>query len=68
MPLNPKVKLVEKYKGKSAQDIQDEIFRQMSAGKKMKLASGFFRLAKSLNPAAFNYGTRRIIAKNSKNP
>jgi len=37
---------------KSAQDIQDEIFRKMSAEKKLKLASDFFKVAKILNPLA----------------
>lgn len=41
MPINPKAKLVEKYKGKSAQDIQDDIFREMSADERLKLGSEF---------------------------
>lgn len=67
MFVNPQRKLVDKYKGESAQNIQDNIFRKMSADKKIKLASGFFRLAKSLNPTAFNYGTGRVIEKNRRN-
>lgn len=64
MSLNPKTKLVKK---KLAQDIQDDIFRKMPTDKKIKLVSGFFRLAKSLNSAAFDYGAGRVIEKNRKN-
>jgi len=46
MPLNPQTKLVE---GKSAQDIRDEIFRKMSADKKLEVAAGLWRLAKELD-------------------
>lgn len=51
-----------------SQDIQDEIFRKMSAERKLKLTSQFFSLARKLNPAYFKklYGTRRIIGKTGK--
>ncbi len=45
---------------KSAQGIQDELFRKMSAGKKIKLASELFNFAKLLNP---RNGTRKNAAK-----
>lgn len=63
MPLNPKAKLAEK---KSAQDIQDEIFRRMPPAKKIKLASNLFAFARLLNPNAFKYGTRRTVEKNRR--
>ena len=62
--MNSKIKI---KKGMTGQDIQDEIFRKMSAERKIKLASGFFRFARHLNPAAFNYGTGRVVKKNSRN-
>lgn len=42
MPRNSKVKVVPKFRQRrSAQDVQDEIFRRMSAAKRIKLASDF---------------------------
>lgn len=64
MASNLKIKSVE---NKSAQDIQDEIFRKMSAERKIKLASDFFRFARELNPKYFFYGTGRTASKNLKN-
>ena len=52
---------------RNIQQMQDDIFRKMSAGKKIKLASSFFEFAKALNKLGEDYGTRRIIAKNSRN-
>lgn len=40
--------LFKKWKGKTGQEIQDEIFRKMSADKKLKLASGLWELGKTL--------------------
>ncbi len=40
-------------RGKSAQDIQDDIFRKMSADKKLEVAAGLWLLAKELNPNHF---------------
>lgn len=34
---------------KRAQEIQDEIFKKMTAGEKIKLVSSFFRFSKKLN-------------------
>lgn len=41
---------------KSAQDIQDDIFRKMSADKKLEVAAGLWLLAKELNPNNIRYG------------
>lgn len=57
----------KRFLEKSAQDIQDDIFRKMSAEKKLKLASSFFKFARDLNPKGIMYGTGRTIAKNIKN-
>ena len=46
------------FNGKTAKEIQDEIFRQMPAEKKIKLTSAFFHLAKKLNPSYFENGRR----------
>lgn len=35
---------------KTAEDLQDEIYRNMSADKKMQVVAGFLDLAKALNP------------------
>lgn len=39
---------LKKYKGKTGQEIQDEVFRKMSADKKLELASGLWKLGKEL--------------------
>jgi hypothetical protein len=64
----------------TAQDLQDEIYRNMSADKKMQVVAGFFSLAKALNPdfleraysyeKYLKYGNNRpkkVVDKNSKN-
>ena len=57
-----------KIKQKSAQDIQDEIFRKMSAEESVRLAGRFYQFAKELNKLGESYdGTRRIIKKNFRN-
>ena len=54
---------------KLAQEIQDGIFKKMTAEKKIKLVSQFFEFGKKLN--ALNNrkidGNRRFTDKNSKN-
>jgi len=40
--------LIKKWKGKTGQEIQDEIFRKMSVDKKLKLASSLWELGKKL--------------------
>ena len=52
---------------KKAQEIQDEIFKRMSATEKIKLVSSFFRFGKKLselNDRKIN-GNRRPFDKNS---
>ena len=63
MPSTQKTKM---YKNKSAQDIQDDIFRRMPIGKKIKLMSDFFSFARDLNPKGILYGTRKIAQKNRR--
>ena len=41
--------LVKKWKGKTGQEIQDDIFMRMSASKKLKLASELTMLCMKLN-------------------
>ena len=43
----------------SAQEMQDEIFRTMSADEKMKLAAGLWKLGRAINPDKANYGRER---------
>ena len=38
------------FRGKTAQEIQDEIFRKMSADKKLEVAAKLWLLAKALDP------------------
>lgn len=52
---------------KRAQEIQDEIFKKMTASQKIKLVSSFFRFGKmlsKLNDRKIN-GNRRSFDKNS---
>jgi hypothetical protein len=44
---------------KTAQEIQDEIFRKMSADRKVKLGSQLWQLAKSLAGNKINYARKR---------
>lgn len=44
---------------KSAQDIQDNIFRKMPVRKKIRLASNPFALARKLNKSKNSYTTLR---------
>lgn len=53
---------------KTAQQIQDEIFRKMSANKKIKLGSSMWRLAKSLDSKKIDFrkdGPATLIGKSS---
>lgn len=45
--------------GKTDQDIQDDIFRRMSAERKIGLWSQFFKLTKDLSGGKIYYGTNR---------
>ena len=40
---------------KSAQDIQDDVFRKMSADKKLKIAAGLWLLAKAIDPDKIDF-------------
>lgn len=56
------------FKKKSAQDMQDDIFRRMPAKKKIKMVSDLFELAKELNPRYFKqYGTEKVAHRYSQN-
>ncbi len=58
----------KKYpKNKTAQEIQDEIFKKMSADRKIEIASLLWRLGKSLDSDKINYATRRSKASFGKN-
>jgi len=46
-------------KEKTAQERQDEIFRKMSADKKVELGSALWKLAKDLVGNKISYGTNR---------
>lgn len=53
---------------KTAQQIQDEIFRKMSANQKIKLGSSMWRLAKSLDSKKIDFrkdGPATLIGKSS---
>jgi len=53
---------------KTAQQIQDEIFRKMSANRKVKLGSDMWRLAKALNGEKIDFrvnGSTTSAGKNS---
>jgi hypothetical protein len=52
---------------KSAQDLQDEIFRKMSADKKIKLGSQLWQLAKDLAGNKFYHGRNRPAVSSNKN-
>ena len=44
---------------KTAQEIQDEIFKKMSADEKIKLGADLWKLAKELDRNKIDYGTKR---------
>lgn len=46
-------------KGRSAQDIQDSIFKRMSVDRKIELSSDFWKLAMDLSGKKFDYGNNR---------
>ncbi len=51
---------------KSAQEIQDEIFRKMSADRKLELSSQLWQLAKNLVGYKIYYGTNRPTTSSRK--
>ena len=51
-----KIKFMDEHTTlKSAQDIQDDIFRKMSADKKLEVAAGLWLLAKALDPDKIDF-------------
>lgn len=52
----------------SAQDIQDEIFRSMSADRRIEVASGLWRLAQELNSNNIDYGAKNRSNRSSTSP
>ena len=64
-----KIKFLEDKRG---QDIQDEIFRKMSADQRVAFGSRLWRLAKALDSEKIDYGRRNRSAsssqENSRNP
>lgn len=65
-----KIKLLKEmandHNSKTAEEIQDELFRKMSAGRKVKLASDFFGFARTINRRGLSYGTRKIIERDRR--
>ena len=59
--------MAKQKNSKTAQDIQDEIFRKMSADRKIELGSQFWRLAKDLVGDKICYETNRSQASFNKN-
>lgn len=60
-------KTVQEKSFESAQDKQDEIFRKMSADKKIELGSQLWQLAKDLVGDKICYGKNRSQTSFSKN-
>ena len=58
-----------RYTNKSAQSVQDRIFRRMSADKKLKLGAGMWRFAHDINKENKNGQIRSKVSfkNNSKN-
>ena len=52
---------------KSAQDIQDEIFRKMPANKKLKYASDFSMFLLELNRLGNTHGFSKVTQKSRRN-
>jgi hypothetical protein len=61
------MRLKHKMRKKTAQEIQDDIFRKMSADRKLELSSQLWQLAKELAGDKIRYETNRpqtFIGKN----
>ena len=52
---------------KSAQDIQDDIFRKMSPDRRVEIGSQLWQLAKELVGNKINYGANRPQTSSNKN-
>lgn len=50
---------MKKVERKTAQELQDEIFRKMSADQRLDLGVKLWKLGKALAPEKFAYGIRR---------
>ncbi len=60
MTVKQKIKVLPRWpKGKTGQDIQDKLFKKMSAERKIELWSNFFKLVKDLSGGKIYYGTNR---------
>jgi hypothetical protein len=51
---------------KTAKEMQDDIFRNMSAEKKLKLVSNFYRFGRQLNQLGKSYGAGAATERNRK--
>lgn len=58
LPRKFKNKTVYTERSRSAQDIQDEIFKKMSADRKLEIGATLWKFAKQLSGDNFNYATR----------
>ncbi len=54
------------YRKKSVQDIQDDIFRNMTADKKIHFGSQLWRLAQELDSRKIHYGRSNRSAPSSR--
>ncbi len=52
--------------GMTSQEIQDEIFRKMSADEKLKLGADLWQLAKAIAPDKLKYGADRSATSSSQ--
>ncbi len=60
--MKQKTKIINLFKwpkGKTGQDIQDDLFKKMSAERKIELWSNFFKLIKDLSKGKIHYETNR---------
>ena len=57
--MNDELRIMKTKKQKSAQDMQDEIFRKMSMEKKIELWANFWLLGKELEKNKQAYGNNR---------
>lgn len=55
----------KKWKGKTGQEIQDEIFRKMSADKKISLASGLTKFCLELSILNGDHRSKKVSRSNS---
>ncbi len=60
------MKKQSKQRKKTAQERQDEIFRKMSAEKRIEVGAKLWLLAKSLVGDKINYGTKRSQASSNR--